>query len=349
MDKKNSPVHILVIRLSAMGDVAMMIPVLNTLIATYPNIKVTVLTKKSFSPMFASIPRVDVHIANVKSEHKGFPGLWRLYKELKSRDIDAVADLHNVLRSNVLKKYFGLTGISFKQIDKGRREKKALTRLKNKEFGPLKTTHERYTDVFSDLDFPIDLSEWKPLERQPLPEKIVNLIGQDTKKWIGIAPFAAHEGKMYPLTLMKEVINELDNTDKYKILLFGGGEDETRQLEEMSGKFSNALNLAGKLSLEEELAIISNLDVMVSMDSGNGHLAANYNIPVVTLWGVTHPYSGFYPFNQPLENALLSDREKYPGIPTSVYGNKVPEGYEKVMETISPQRVADKILEVLGN
>ncbi|WP_422858229.1 glycosyltransferase family 9 protein [Flagellimonas sp. S174] len=348
MDKKDKPVHILVLRLSAMGDVAMTVPVLNTLILKYPDARVTVLTKKGFAPIFAKISGVDVHIANIKGEHKGFPGLWRLYKELKKMDIDAIADLHNVLRSNVLKKYFGLTRVPFKQINKGRKEKKTLTRLRNKEFKPLKTAHQRYADVFADLGFPIDLSAWKPLERQPLPEKIVNLIGQDAKKWIGVAPFAAHHGKMYPLTLMKEVINELDNTDKYKILLFGGGENEANQLEELSSKFSSTLNLAGKLSLEEELAIISNLDVMVSMDSGNAHLAANFGIPIITLWGVTHPYAGFYPFNQPMDNALLSNREKYPGIPTSVYGNKVPEGYEKVMETISPQSVNNKILEVLG-
>ncbi|MEO0902039.1 MAG: glycosyltransferase family 9 protein, partial [Bacteroidota bacterium] len=291
--------------------------------------------------------RVNVHIANVKSEHKGFPGLWRLYKELKKRDIDAVADLHNVLRSNILKKYFGLSKIPFVQIDKGRKEKKALTRSKNKEFHQLKTTQERYADVFNALGFPIELSECKSLDRQPLPEKIVKLVGQDIKKWIGIAPFAAHQGKMYPLDLMKEVISQLNNTEKYKILFFGGGENEEKELDRLSHSFSNTLSLAGKLSLEEELAIISNLDIMVSMDSSNAHLAANYGIPVLTLWGVTHPFTGFYPFGQPIENALLSNREKYPFIPTSVYGNKVPAGYENVMESISPESVVTKISDIL--
>ena len=146
---------------------------------------------------------------------------------------------------------------------------------------------------------------------------------------------------------MKEVITQLNNTEKYKILFFGGGENEKKQLDELSHSFSNTLSLAGKLSLEEELAIISNLDIMVSMDSGNAHLAANYAIPVLTLWGVTHPFTGFYPFGQPAENALLSNREKYPLIPTSVYGNKVPTGYEKVMESISPESVVTKIRDIL--
>jgi ADP-heptose:LPS heptosyltransferase len=107
--------------------------------------------------------------------------------------------------------------------------------------------------------------------------------------------------------------------------------------------------MAGKLDLSEELQLISNLDAMLSMDSGNAHLAANYGIPVVTLWGVTHPYAGFYPFGQPMDNALLADRKKYPLIPTSVYGNKVPEGYENVMSTIKPQEVLDKLVEILDH
>ncbi|MEM9077511.1 MAG: glycosyltransferase family 9 protein [Bacteroidota bacterium] len=347
MDKKDNPFHILIIRLSAMGDVAMMVPLLQGLLAKYPNLKITILTKKHLASIFSHLEGVNVHIANIKTEHKGFPGLWRLYKELKKQHIDAVADLHNVLRSNVLKKYFVLSKIPFVQVDKGRKEKKALTRAKNKEFVQLKTTHERYTMVFSALGFPIQTSDCKLLQRQPLPEKLLELVVQDTKKWIGIAPFAAHQGKMYPLDLMKEVIKELDNTEKYKVVLFGGGEAESRQITELSRDFNNTLNLAAKLTLEEELTIISNLDIMVSMDSGNAHLAANYGIPVVTLWGVTHPFAGFYPFGQPMENAILADRKKYPLIPTSVYGNKVPVGYEGVMESITPQSVIDKILEIL--
>ena len=154
---------------------------------------------------------------------------------------------------------------------------------------------------------------------------------------------------MYPMNLIQKVIEELNNTDKYKILLFGGGEAEKNKLEQISKTFTNTLNLVGKVSLEEELIIISNLDIMLSMDSGNAHLAANYGIPVVTLWGVTHPYAGFYPFNQPMENALISDRERFPLIPTSVYGNKIPTGYEKVMESISPENVVNKMLQILEN
>lgn len=337
----------MLIRLSAMGDVAMTAPIINGLTQKYPHLHITLLTKKPFMPIFEGLERVNVLEADVKKRHKGLIGLWRLHQELKPLQFDAVADLHNVLRSRILKKYFALEGIPFVQIDKGRREKKALTRNRNKIFQQLKTTHERYANVLAQLGFPIHLSEIKPLPRLPLSEKVLGLVAQDTKKWVGVAPFAAHEGKMYPLSLMEKVITELNNTNKYKILLFGGGVKEVEMLERLSKSYQNALCMAGKLNLSEELELISNLDVMLSMDSGNAHLAANYGIPVVTLWGVTHPFAGFYPFAQPMENALLADREKYPLIPTSVYGNKMPKGYESVMETIPPQQVVDKLLTIL--
>ncbi|SDQ14875.1 DNA phosphorothioation-dependent restriction protein DptG [Flagellimonas zhangzhouensis] len=330
-----------------MGDVAMTVPVIQAVTEKYPEVQVTVLTKKLFMPIFNGMERVQTIEADVKKRHKGLIGLWRLYQELKPLNFNAVADLHNVLRSRVLKKYFALERIPIEQIDKGRKEKKALTRSKNKVFQQLKSTHQRYADVFTQLGFPIELSKAKPLARIQLSEKVLGLVQQDTKKWVGIAPFAAHEGKMYPLEHTEEVIKELNNTNKYKILLFGGGAKEVELLEELASTYENALNMAGKLILSEELQLISNLDVMLSMDSGNSHLATNYGIPVVTLWGVTHPFAGFYSFNQPLENALLADREKYPLIPTSIYGNKVPEGYENAMKTIEPKKVVEKLLSIL--
>jgi len=289
-----------------------------------------------------------VHIADVKGIHKGLRGLWRLYQELQKSQINAVADLHNVLRSNLLKRYFRISGTPFVQIDKGRKEKRALTSLKNKDFKPLKSTLERYCAVFERLGFPLDLSTAKPLPKKDLSEKTLALIGQDNLKWIGIAPFAAYPGKIYPYPLMEEVIQKLDHTQTYKIFLFGGGEKEAKILQETASNCKNVVNMAGVTDLLQELELISHLDLMVSMDSANAHLAAMYGIPTITLWGVTHPYAGFYPFGQDPEHALLADRTQYPLIPTSIYGNKMPKGYEHAMETISPEAVLEKIQKLLG-
>jgi ADP-heptose:LPS heptosyltransferase len=334
--------HILVIRLSAMGDVAMTVPVLRAFQEQYPDIKLTVLTREFFKPFFRDLKNVSVFSADVKRKHKGVLGLYKLSKELKKLNTDAVADLHNVLRSNILK--FFLLGIKVVQIDKGRKAKQAL--ISGKEVKQLKTTVERYADVFRRLGFLLDLSNPKFPEKKALSNKAIEIIGSDTKEWIGIAPFAAYESKMYPLDLLTEVINSISK--KYRILLFGGGKHEIEQLNKLQDEFENVTSIAGKLSLKEEIDVISNLDVMLSADSGNGHIAAMLGIKVVTIWGVTHPFAGFTPFNQPTDYCLLPDRDKFPKIPTSIYGNKYPENYKEAIRSISPETIVNKINSILS-
>jgi ADP-heptose:LPS heptosyltransferase len=333
--------HILVIRLSAMGDVAMTIPVLQAFTQQNPEVKLTILTREFFAPFFRDLDNVTVFPAEVKEKHKGLLGLYKLSKELKKLNIDAVADLHNVLRSKILK--FLFFRIKCIQIDKGRAEKKALT--SGVTFKQLKTTQQRYTDVFKTLGFKLELSNPSFPKQAILNKKTLNIVGSDTLKWIGIAPFAVHESKMYPLNLMKEVIATLSKT--HKILLFGGGQQEIKRLNNIEHEFENVINLAGKLSLSEELDVISKLDVMLSMDSGNAHIAAMLGKKVITIWGVTHPFAGFTPFNQPEDFALLADRNKYPKIPTSIYGNKYPEDYKEASGSISPEVIIKKIESVI--
>lgn len=337
------PTHILVIRLSALGDVAMSVPVLRVLCATYPQLKVTVLSKPFHKPLFDELPNVTFYPAEVKGKHKGIDGLLKLAGSLKKEGIDAVADIHNVLRSKIMDAYFKMKGIHVAKIDKGRTEKKALTREKNKILKPLKTTIERYAEVFEKLGFPVDIEQHAFPARKEIPPKVILLFDQTYKKHIGIAPFAAHEGKMYPLDLMEEVIAQLDNQKQTQIFLFGGGKQEEEKLKAIAAKYTSVTNLAGELSFDSELAVISNLDAMLAMDSGNAHLAAIYGVPTITIWGVTHPFAGFYPFGQPAENALLADRDRFPLIPTSIYGNVLLEGYEKAMESISPETVVEKM------
>ena len=341
------PSHILVIRLSAMGDVAMMVPVLKAFTEKYPEVKITLLTRRFFAPLFAEIPRVNIYEAEINGRHKGVKGLKRLSKELLELNIDAVADLHNVLRSNVLKVLFKLKGLPVKQLNKGRKEKEALTRKQNKVFIPLKTSHQRYAEVFGKLGFPLNLEVVELFPKQKLSEEIITITGTGTEKWLGIAPFAQHNAKVYPEDLLKEVLEELQKVQNLKIFLFGGGKEEIGKLAFLEKEFKNVISVGGKLTFKEELDLISNLDAMVSMDSGNGHMAANYGVPVISLWGLTHPYAGFAPFRQPESNSLLPDLQKYPAIPTSVYGKNIPIGYEEVMRSIAPQDVVEKIKEVI--
>ena len=329
-----------------MGDVAMTVPVIRALTAKYPDCKITVLSKPFFKPLFYTIPQVSFFAAQVNTKHKGIVGLFKLYRELKKEKITHVADFHNVLRSKILRSLFIFDGKPSIFIDKGRAEKKALTRTKNKIFKQLKNSHQRYADVLKKLGFTLDLSNPTLINKKKLSEKITLFTGLKKDTWIGIAPFAAFKGKVYPLRLMKEVIEEMASKG-FKIFLFGGGKGEIEILNTLENIHDGIVNLAGKLSFKEELEVIGVLDVMVAMDSGNAHLAAMQQVKTITLWGVTHPYAGFAPFHQPDDYSMVSDLEKYPKIPCSIYGNKVANGYENVMETIAPTKVIEKIMSVL--
>ena len=347
----NTVQHIAVMRLSAMGDVAMTVPVLRTFVKQYPAIQFTVISRPFFKPFFDGIPNVSFFAFDEKERHKGFLGLLRLFQDLRVLNIDAFADLHNVLRSQITRKLFALSGKKVAAVDKGRAEKKALTQPENKIFQQLPTMFERHAQVFEALGFPLDLSsqtiETEFPKRAVLGAEITALIGENYQKLIGIAPFAQYDSKVYPLDLMKEVIAKLAENKEQTILLFGGGKKEIEILNSLAAPFKNVINVAGKIKFQQELKLISNLDVMLSMDSGNAHIAAMLGVKVVTLWGATHPFAGFFPFNQPLENALVSDREKYPMLPTSVYGNKKVEGYDDVMRTILPEKVVSRIHSLL--
>jgi ADP-heptose:LPS heptosyltransferase len=318
-----------------MGDVAMTVPVLKSLISQYPDTKFTVLSRPFFEPVFEKLPNVTFHAVDLKNKHKGLSGIFSLFFELRKYNFDAVADLHGVLRSHLLRTLFRLSGKKVAQIDKGRVEKKALTRSENKVFKQLKTTPERYADVFRELGFELALES---IEK-------ANILKNNPLR-IGIAPFAQHTAKQYPLEMMVNTVKVL--AKKYEVYLFGGGKKEQVILQDWADKNSNITSTVGKQSFAEELELISTLDLMISMDSGNGHLAANYGVKVLTIWGLTHPFAGFAPYGTTEKNWLIPNLNNYPNIPTSVYGNNTPVGYEKAIERITVEVVLERIEGLLG-
>ena len=324
-----------------MGDVAMLVPVIRALLLSNPDVRITLLTRTFFKPLFEEFQNVTVMEADVSGRHKGLIGLRNLSKEIKASGIEAVADCHDVLRTNILKVF--LRQYAFYQIDKGRKEKKALT--KGKLFQQLKTTHSRYADVFRRMGFEINLDDPVFPPRPGITSRAVSLLGEYSTL-VGIAPFAAYPSKEYPLDKLEKVLKELSKD--WRLLLFGSELDRDR-LDQVASKHENVINLAGKLTFEEELKVIRNLNLMISMDSGNAHLAAAYGVNTVTLWGVTHPYAGFAPFNQDSGNALLADRSIFTRIPTSIYGNRYPKEYLKAIATIDHNDIVKKARQIIRN
>lgn len=336
---------IIVLRFSAMGDVAMVASVFKEFSAENPSVEIIMVSRNAFKPFFSGIPNLVFHAILPNSTHKGFSGLYKLYRELNQYEPTAIADLHDNLRSRIISSFFRLGGIKIRRIDKGRAEKNALTRSKNKIFKPLKQTVERYADVFRSLGFELNLSHKLVNKPQVVPDKAKNLFKNKSTKKIGISPFAQHIYKVYPLNKMEEVISTL-NALGHEIFIFGGGKSEETIAENWAEKFTNTYNLIGKYNLTDELAIISNLEVMLSMDSSGMHMASLVGIPVISIWGPTHPYAGFLGYGQ-LEHDCI--QIAHPARPNSIYGNKPCLcGVENCMDLIKPETIVNKIKEKLN-
>lgn len=349
MNKKEKAhsLNILVIRFSAFGDVAMTLPALYSVAKAYPTHTFYMLTSKNFEALFTDqLPNIKVVGVDLK-QYKGVNGLLHLASKIRRKyKIDAVADLHSVLRSYVIRSYFFLCGKKVRFINKDRAKKKAITSHKA-PLTQLKHTIDRYNDVFMNLGLDSEMSFKSYFENKTRDvSKLNSLFFDADKSNIGIAPFAMHAEKMYPIDKMEEVLNKIAAKSNTHIYLFGGGKKEKEKFEEWEAKYPNVTSVIGKLTLENELLLISFLSVIVSMDSANMHLASLVNTPVVSILGATHPFLGFYGFNQSLSNAVqLDDLDCRP---CSVFGN-VPcwRGDHVCMNRIDPQTVVEKIESVL--
>ena len=169
--------------------------------------------------------------------------------------------------------------------------------------------------------------------------------------YIGIAPFAAHGGKIYPPELMEQVLARLqadaDAGRHMRIFLFGGGAHEQEVLERWAGKYPCATSLAGKrYGFPAELALFNHLDAVVSMDSANMHLAAIAGAPTISIWGATHPYCGFRGWRQSDDDTIQLPIECRP---CSVFGDKpCYRGDHLCMNAIKPDLIYSRLMKKIG-
>jgi len=314
--------HLLVIRLSAIGDVALTVPVIEAINQQHPEIEITVLSQGFLKPLFHPL-QVNFETADIHGLQRGPRGLRKLYQELQAGyNFDAVLDLHAVLRTHILSSFFKASGTPVYQIDKGRKGKKQLTRKRNKVRNPQQHSSQRYADVFRKAGVSLRYDEKDP----PLPDyqskearKLFKEIG-NPKSAIGVAPLASFPGKAWPLTKVEKLIAELKSSG-HTILLFGGPQD-SESLEKLRNNSSRVYNLAGRLNFEAEIALMKSLKAMIAMDSGNMHLATLAGIPVVSIWGATHPDAGFYPLGKNQKYIAQFPVEDLKCRPCSVFGKK---------------------------
>jgi ADP-heptose:LPS heptosyltransferase len=336
--------HLLVIRTSAMGDVALTTPVITALRKKYPEIEITLVTRPAFAPFFTSVRDLGLFLPDFKGRHKGLFGIIRLSRDLKKYGkIDHVIDLHDVLRSKLLRWIISMSGSQVSVIDKGRAEKKQVIKGKNRK--RLKHSVERYCDVFAKAGFMVVPETGQSIiPASEAIEKVSGLPLAMSVSNIGVAPFAKHELKSWPEENMIRLLNIITEKHRVKYWLFGGAEDYER-LNSLHEKIPGSYLVVGRLNLSEELALMGRLDFMISMDSSNMHMAALSGTKVVSIWGGTDPINGFGAWQQTDEFSIRIAAEELSCRPCTIYGKgKCRRGDLACMNWLTPEKVYEKLI-----
>ena len=339
------PNNVLVMRLSALGDVAMTIPVLYPVCRANPDTRFVMLTKKWPASMFHDRPDNLMVVGIDTKEYKGLFGLMSLARKLRREyGIDAMADLHNVVRSRIIGFALKLRGIPVVHLDKERARRKAL--ITHRSDQPVTPTIKRYRAVFTQLGLSAPDDFTRLYDGKDIPASALVPNKQDGQRWIAVSPFSAHEGKVYPLELMKQVVAQLSRRENYRIFLMGGGKEEKIALRKIAREYSNVISMAEiKHGFVDEYALLAKCDLMLTMDSANMHLASLMGVKTVTIWGATAPECGFQGYGQTAESDVQLDM---PCRPCSIYGERdCKYGDYRCLTGISPDQVVNRVVAAL--
>lgn len=327
--------RLVILRFSALGDIAMTLPVIYSVAREYPDVEIYVATRPFFGRMFINPPaNVRILTFDLKEKYRGLGGTLRIARELASLHPDYVADLHNMARTMIISAYLRLRGAKVATVDKARsRRKKVYAGGK-----PQRQYISRYFDTFEKLGFPSSMS-FRSVYGDSTPAVDISI----KHPAVGIAPFARYANKTYPPSKMREVARSLTGKG-VNVYLFGGRGEEAETLG--SWEQEGVVSLAGKFPLEEEIAIMSHLDVMVSMDSANQHLAGIAGCKVISVWGSTTPACGFLGFGQNESDTVSLGLKCQP---CTIAGSKeCPLGHMACLENLPPETIVSKVMETIA-
>lgn len=326
----------LVIRFSSAGDILLTSLFLRALRKRFPDGEITFLTKRSFAPLVQHSPHIN-HVLTI-DDGATLGQARALRRRLMAENYDVVFDLHNSLRSRVIR--FGL-GKAKAVFRKPSLRKWLLVRFKVNLLRPIIPIPERYLAVGKAYGLENDgngLEFFIGPNNRPLPDELPGPL-------IALAPGARHVTKRWPADRFAALGKELLGGDGGTIILLGGPDEieACRQVETMIE--GNVLNLAGRTTLPEAAAAIDRCALVVCNDSALAHVAAARNVPVITIFGSTVQEFGFAPYS---DKAVVVQNEGLPCRPCTTIGRaECPKGHFKCMNEVEPEELLQKIAAIL--
>ncbi len=301
----------LVLRFSSIGDIVLTTPVIRCIKTQYPDSEVHFATKKQFKVLVENNPYIDKYYLLEKT-------LNPFIKTLQSEDYDYVIDLHNNLRTSIIKLRLGKKSFSF---DKLNFKKWLLVNLKINQMPDVHIV-DRYLETVKSLGIKNDL---KGLDYF-IPEKDKVHINES---YVAFAIGGQHFTKKLPTNRIVEVCKKVNG----KIMLLGGKEDSPAAEEIEKALGDKIINACGKYNLNQSASLVQQAEYIITHDTGLMHIASALKKKVISIWGNTVPEFGMYPYLTEfkiIENKELSCR------PCSKIGyTKCPKGHFKCMNELN--------------
>jgi len=322
---------ILIIRFSSMGDIVLTTPVIHSLKQEYPGAKLDYLTKSEYADIIVHNPDIDTIIKFNRNKDS----IISLSKLIKSLNYDVIIDLHNNLRSLIIK----TINLNTKKYSYNKKHLKRFLLTKRsfrKRIKPINSTVDLYKTALDKIGLQLKTRKlyfYLPEEaiyiyrRFNLPESTMNIV---------IAPGAAHYTKQYPADYYAKLIDKLYEEFQPTFIMIGDKNDKKTVAEIKQNTDKKIYDICGETNITELATIISVSDLFISGDTGPMHIAAAFNIPQIAIFGSTHPMLGFAPLNDKAQVVQkdLSCR------PCSLHGRKkCPLKHFNCLREIGPTQI----------
>jgi lipopolysaccharide heptosyltransferase II len=298
-----TPTHILISRLSSIGDIILTTPVVRVIRNAYPRARISFLVKKEFASLVQYNPHIDNLIVFDKAGGKD--SLKQLKERIREENFDWFIDLHNNLRTNYIKRALRFPEVSTYSKQSFRRW--LLVKFGKNTFKEAKPVYLKYFDAVRHRDLRYDNKgteiHFPPAEMENIQKKLIS-DGIDLSMPVAvICPGASYTNKQWLPDRFGSIADSLIIESKIQLIFLGGPNDSTLCEEIISGMSQQALNYAGQLSLLGSAALLSKADLVISNDSGMMHLAQSQKTPVVAIFGPTTRELGFFPL--PAKSAVV--------------------------------------------
>lgn len=327
-----TPMKILVVRFSSIGDVVLTTPVVRCLKQQVKDAEIHFITKKAFQPVLDHNPYIDQLITIEKSVDE-------VLGRLKNEHYDFVVDLHNNIRTLRLKRALKVKAAAF---PKKNFEKLLLTAFKINRL-PKVHVVDRYFEAVKELGV---VNDQKPCDFFLADPDIVSLesIALVSKGFIGVSMGAQYATKQMPVPLMAKILEGIH----MPVVLLGGPMDSERAAELIRQlPDQRVLDLCGKLTLRQSAFMTKHCAKLLTGDTGLMHIASCFETPIVSVWGNTVPDFGMYTYAP--QNKSLYTIHEVEGLscrPCSKIGYKeCPKKHFNCMHLHNPEVIKKDLIE----